>query len=72
MKEVDPDIITGFNISGFDFPFLLKRAVTVNANSFPFLGRLKREWSLERMEAMAYIPAPSFELTQAQSQLQRN
>nr|BAO20831.1 DNA polymerase delta catalytic subunit [Baculentulus morikawai] len=41
VREVDPDMLTGYNINNFDLPFLLNRAKTLNANLFPFLGRMK-------------------------------
>lgn len=41
VREVDPDIIIGYNINGFDFPYLLDRAQKLNLNKFPYLGRLK-------------------------------
>ncbi|KAF8158189.1 ribonuclease H-like domain-containing protein [Crassisporium funariophilum] len=39
--EVDADIIIGYNITQFDIPFLLKRAMALNLDDFPFLGRIK-------------------------------
>ncbi|KAG8719881.1 DNA-directed DNA polymerase delta [Ceratobasidium sp. 394] len=42
VEEVDPDVVIGYNIAGFDMPYLLDRARALkNATSFPFLGRLK-------------------------------
>ncbi|KAJ7493450.1 DNA polymerase family B-domain-containing protein [Mycena galericulata] len=41
VKEVDPDVVIGYNIAGFDFPYLLDRAKALNALKFPYLGRLK-------------------------------
>ena len=41
MEEVDPDLIIGYNISGFDLPYLLDRAKALKAHQFPYLGRLK-------------------------------
>ncbi|KAJ8595638.1 hypothetical protein M405DRAFT_871726 [Rhizopogon salebrosus TDB-379] len=41
IEEVDPDLVIGYNISGFDFPYLMDRAKHLKANKFPFLGRLK-------------------------------
>lgn len=29
LRTVDPDIITGYNIQNFDFPYLLNRAVAL-------------------------------------------
>ncbi|TPX31708.1 DNA-directed DNA polymerase [Synchytrium microbalum] len=39
--QVDPDIITGYNINGFDFPYLLDRAIKLKASRFPYLGRIR-------------------------------
>lgn len=41
LSEVDPDLIIGYNISGFDFPYLMDRAKHLKATEFPYLGRLK-------------------------------
>ncbi len=40
MEKVDPDIIIGYNISNFDFPYLLDRAKHLKANGFEFWSRL--------------------------------
>lgn len=37
----DPDIIIGYNIKGFDFPYLLDRAAILGIDRFPMLGRSK-------------------------------
>jgi DNA polymerase delta subunit 1 len=37
--EADPDIFTGYNINGFDFPFLIDRASLLGLNGFPYFGR---------------------------------
>ncbi|KAH9517744.1 DNA polymerase delta catalytic subunit [Dermatophagoides farinae] len=42
VREVDPDIITGYNIQNFDLGFLIDRAKTLKSSTFPFLGRIKR------------------------------
>ncbi|GBB99533.1 hypothetical protein RclHR1_03550013 [Rhizophagus clarus] len=39
--EVDPDVIIGYNIANFDFPYLLERAQHLKVNKFPYLGRMK-------------------------------
>lgn len=39
--EVDPDIVTGYNITQFDIPYLLNRAWALGLRDFPFLGRIK-------------------------------
>ncbi|KAG5650437.1 DNA-directed DNA polymerase delta [Sphagnurus paluster] len=41
IEEVDPDVVIGYNIAGFDFPYLMERAKALKANGFPYLGRLK-------------------------------
>lgn len=39
--QVDPDIITGYNIVNFDLPYLLDRATALKLVDFPFFGRIK-------------------------------
>lgn len=41
MREVDPDIVTGYNIQNFDFPYLINRAKHLSVTQFPFLGRIR-------------------------------
>ncbi|KAJ4354904.1 DNA-directed DNA polymerase delta [Ascochyta clinopodiicola] len=41
VEEVDPDVITGYNISNFDFPYLLDRAKHLKLAKFPYWSRLK-------------------------------
>ncbi|KAF5355326.1 hypothetical protein D9758_006032 [Tetrapyrgos nigripes] len=41
VQEVDPDVVIGYNIAGFDFPYLMDRAAALKAKKFPYLGRLK-------------------------------
>lgn len=41
VRTVDPDIITGYNIQNFDFPYLLNRAATLKVHLFPYLGRVR-------------------------------
>lgn len=40
VNEVDPDVIIGYNIAGFDFPYLVERANVLKAKNFPMLGRM--------------------------------
>ncbi|KAK6834682.1 DNA polymerase family B [Apiospora arundinis] len=40
LDEVDPDLITGYNISNFDFPYLLDRAKHLKLNGFEYWTRL--------------------------------
>lgn len=41
IREVDPDILTGYNINNFDFPYLLNRAAHLKVKDFEYLGRIK-------------------------------
>ena len=45
VERVDPDVVIGYNIAAFDFPYLIDRAKALKLNGFPFLGRLKSESS---------------------------
>ena len=48
VERADPDIIIGYNINGFDFPYLLDRADTLDVRPFPFLGRIKETKTLAK------------------------
>ena len=51
MRKVDPDILTGYNISGFDFPYLINRASTLNiTNRFAYWSRQKHERTQARVK----------------------
>ncbi len=41
IQEVDPDVIIGYNISNFDFPYLIDRATHLGVKEFPFLSRMR-------------------------------
>lgn len=41
VEEVDADLIIGYNISNFDFPYLMDRAKALKLERFPYLGRMK-------------------------------
>lgn len=45
VEEVDPDVIIGYNISNFDFPYLMDRAKALKVEKFPYLGRFKSKSS---------------------------
>lgn len=47
VEEVDPDVVIGYNIAGFDFPYLMDRAKALKVEKFQYLGRLKSEWRLD-------------------------
>ena len=42
VERVDPDVIIGYNIANFDFPYLLDRARILKVADFNMLGRLSR------------------------------
>nr|BAJ78754.1 DNA polymerase delta catalytic subunit [Tenodera aridifolia] len=46
VREVDPDILTGYNINNFDIPYLINRANHLKANNFTYLGRIKNTRSV--------------------------
>ncbi|KAL9106108.1 MAG: hypothetical protein Q9227_008808 [Pyrenula ochraceoflavens] len=41
LEKVDPDVIIGYNIANFDFPYLLDRAKNLKCSKFPYWSRLK-------------------------------
>ncbi|KAK3118063.1 hypothetical protein QOZ80_9BG0693720 [Eleusine coracana subsp. coracana] len=41
IREVDPDIIIGYNICKFDLPYLIERAEVLKIAEFPILGESK-------------------------------
>ncbi|XP_014229440.1 DNA polymerase delta catalytic subunit isoform X1 [Trichogramma pretiosum] len=41
IRQLDPDIFTGYNINNFDFPYLINRAQHLNVRDFSYLGRIK-------------------------------
>lgn len=41
VQRVDPDVVIGYNISNFDFPYLLDRARALRSSSFAYLSREK-------------------------------
>ncbi|KAF9054588.1 DNA polymerase family B-domain-containing protein [Panaeolus papilionaceus] len=43
VEEVDPDVVIGYNIAGFDFPYLMDRAKALKLERFPFLGRMRKQ-----------------------------
>ena len=45
MQEVDPDIITGYNIVNFDFPYIINRSLTLQMPKFAMFGRVHGTYS---------------------------
>ena len=41
VREADPDIVTGYNISNFDLPYLLRRAAKLKSERAQMLGRVR-------------------------------
>nr|BAJ78750.1 DNA polymerase delta catalytic subunit [Oyamia lugubris] len=52
VREVDPDIITGYNINNFDLPYLINRAKHLKAAHFPYLGRITNIQSVIKEQVM--------------------
>jgi DNA polymerase delta subunit 1 len=48
VEEADPDVIIGYNIANFDFPYLLDRAKHLKLTKFPYWTRLKTVQSHSR------------------------
>jgi DNA polymerase delta subunit 1 len=48
LDKVDPDVIIGYNICNFDFPYLLDRAKHLKCTKFPYWSRLKNVESKSR------------------------
>jgi DNA polymerase delta subunit 1 len=49
LVEVDPDIITGYNIVNFDFPYIIERAEALKIAGYPKFSKLRNQMS--RMKA---------------------
>ena len=41
MREVDPDILTGYNVQNFDIPYLLNRSKKLKREPAQMLGRIR-------------------------------
>lgn len=41
IEQVDPDVVIGYNVANFDWPYLMDRAKHLKATKFSHLGRLK-------------------------------
>ena len=39
-RSTDPDLLIGYNIVNFDFPYLINRAATLGVEDFPYWGRM--------------------------------
>jgi len=45
LEQADPDVIIGYNIANFDFPYLLDRAKHLKCSRFPYWTRLRNVMS---------------------------
>ncbi|XP_026669153.1 DNA polymerase delta catalytic subunit isoform X2 [Ceratina calcarata] len=52
VRQLDPDIFTGYNINNFDFPYLINRAKHFNLTNFYFLGRVKKVKSVIKTQVL--------------------
>jgi DNA polymerase delta subunit 1 len=52
VRACDPDIIIGYNISNFDFPYLLNRAKKLKLDGFFYLGKVRE--SAARMKERTF------------------
>lgn len=52
IRQLDPDIFTGYNINNFDFPYLINRAQHLKVKDFSFLGRIKNIKSVIRNQVL--------------------
>ncbi|ETN42155.1 uncharacterized protein HMPREF1541_04096 [Cyphellophora europaea CBS 101466] len=48
LDKADPDVIIGYNISNFDFPYLLDRAKHLKLQKFPYWSRIKSVQSVAK------------------------
>ncbi|XP_076249179.1 DNA polymerase delta 1, catalytic subunit [Calliopsis andreniformis] len=52
VRQLDPDIFTGYNINNFDFPYLINRAQHLRVKNFNFLGRIKNIKSVIKTQVL--------------------
>lgn len=54
IQNIDPDIITGYNIDGFDYQYLYERSKLLNCNyQFGLLGRLRETSSKIKLKELS-------------------
>ena len=54
VRDMDPEIITGYNIQNFDLPYLVKRAEFLGiAGEFCLLGRLIKKQSKVKAQTIS-------------------
>lgn len=76
INDYDPDVITGYNINSFDFPYILERMKQNNVR--PVFGRCNQKYVVARKVGMRYrvsitgrIMVDSFEIVKKDFSLQR-
>ncbi len=50
LHAIDPDVVTGYNVNGFDYPYMVARAIALGFPEFARMGRCKTR--------TIYMPAP--------------
>ncbi|PKA57109.1 DNA polymerase delta catalytic subunit [Apostasia shenzhenica] len=78
IREIDPDIIIGYNICKFDLPYLIERAEALKIAGFPILGRVRnsrvrvrdttfssRQYGIRESKEVAIEGRVQFDLLQA-------
>jgi len=53
IEDYDPDIITGYNINGFDMPFIVERMKVLGLN--PQLGRSEKSVQIRKIQSMSIV-----------------
>jgi len=46
VRDIDADIITGYNIQNFDLPYLINRANHLKVDKFVYMGRIRDKASV--------------------------
>ena len=54
--KLDPDLVTGWNVNGFDWPYLLERAKRLQLSSFPYIDRMRHH----KVEMTGFFKKPCF------------
>ena len=62
--QVDPDILTGYNVENFDMPYLINRALHLSVRGFNQLGRLKHSYSNVKLTTLSSKQLGSREIKQ--------
>ena len=53
VRQVDPDIITGYNIVNFDLPYIIERAEFLKIFNYPKFSRLKNSESKIKLTTLS-------------------